>query len=219
MNYENEKDVRYKLMGVDTVISTISGPAQLSLIEAAAAVHVRRFVPSEFEGSLMGRPSIDPLDRGQKAALAMLQEKQKSGMEYTVFSCGVFYERFYPGGLAALQLGAGTHIADEGQYILEMRQQIASIPRYPSGEDVYICLTSAEDIACCLVALLDFPHWPNEILVAAERLKIEDIVSMAEIVTGESSARLSLPFPLVAGGFSCSLILLVTRWIIFGYFR
>ena len=28
-------------------------------------------------------------------------------MRYTVFACGVFYERFAPGGLAAYNLGAG----------------------------------------------------------------------------------------------------------------
>lgn len=186
VDYNNQSDVRYKLVGVDTVISTISGQAQLSLIDAAAEVHVRRFVPSEFEGPPLQRPDIDPLDRGQKIALSKLQEKQQLGMEYTVFTCGVFYERFHPGGLAALQLGAGTHISGEGQYILEMRRQTASIPCYPSGDAVHICMTSAEDVGRYIVAALDLPQWPNEFFLAAERMKIDDIVAAAELVSGLS---------------------------------
>uniref|UniRef100_A0A093V9R0 Isoflavone reductase like n=1 Tax=Talaromyces marneffei PM1 TaxID=1077442 RepID=A0A093V9R0_TALMA len=189
VDYNNQSDVRYKLVGVDTVISTISGQAQLSLIDAAAEVHVRRFVPSEFEGSPLQRPDVDPLDRGQKTALAKLQEKQQLGMEYTIFTCGIFYERFYPGGMSTLQLGAGTHISGEGQYILEIRRQTASIPCYPSGDGVYICMTSAEDVARYVVAALDLPHWPNEFLLAAERMTIDDIVAAAEVVSGEPFQR------------------------------
>jgi NmrA-like family len=184
VDYNNHSDVRYKLIGVDTVISTVSGQAQLSLIDAAAEVHVRRFVPSEFEGSPLQRPENDPLDRGQKLALARLREKQQRGMDYTIFTCGVFYERFYPGGMAALQLGAGTHISGEGNYILDIRRQTASIPFHPSGDGVYICMTSAEDVARYVVAALDLPHWPNEFFMAAERIKIEDIVAIAEVMCG-----------------------------------
>ena len=169
---------------MDTVISTISGQAQLALIDAAADVHVRRFVPSEFEGPPLQRPEIDPLDRGQKMALAKLQEKQALGMEYTVFTCGVFYERFYPGGLEALQLGAGTNISGEGQYILEVRRRTASIPGHPSGDGVYICMTSAEDVARYVVAALDIPYWPNQFLLASERMKVDDIVAAAEVICG-----------------------------------
>lgn len=193
VNYSDRSDVRYKLIGVDTVISTISGQAQLSLIDAASEVHVRRFVPSEFEGPLLQRPINDPLDRGQKLALARLHEKQKQqGMDYTIFTCGVFYERFYPGGMAALQLGAGTHVSGEGEYILDIRNHTARLPFHPSGDDIYICMTSAEDVARYIVAALDLPHWPNELLVKAERLKVEDIVAIAEVMCGMPCRNLSI---------------------------
>lgn len=184
VDYNNPSDLRYKLTGVDTVISTISGKAQLSLIDAAADVHVRRFVPSEFEGSPRQRPQNDVLDRGQKIALTKLREKQQYGMDYTVFSCGVFYERFCPGGMAALQLGAGTHISREGEYIMDVRRRTAMIPFHRSGDGVYICMTSAEDVARYVVAALDLPDWPDEFFVAAERMKVEDIVSLAEVMCG-----------------------------------
>lgn len=181
VDYDNLDDVRYKLVGVDTVISTVIGQAQLSLIEAAAEVHVRRFVPSEFEGPLLQRPAVnDPLDRGQRSAMSLLSEKRDQyGMQFSVFSCGVFYERFYPGGMAALQLGAGTHICGEGDYVVNVKQRTAIIPLH-SSSDVYISMTSAEDVARYVVAALDLPTWPDEFLLAAERMKLDDIVTAVE---------------------------------------
>ena len=55
VDYSKKSELRFALAGVDTVISTISGAAQIALIDAAAAAHVRRFVPSEFEGSPAAR--------------------------------------------------------------------------------------------------------------------------------------------------------------------
>lgn len=48
-------------------------------------------------------------------------------------------------------------------------------------------MTSAEDVARYIVAALDLPHWPNEFLLAAERMKIDDIVAAAEVVSGLSA--------------------------------
>lgn len=187
MDYENVHDMRYKLVGVDTVISTVSGPAQLSLIDAAAEVHVRRFVPAEFEGPPMLRPEADILDRGKRIALARLyQQQQSSGMQYTVFTCGVFYERFHPGGMAALQLGQGTNISGEGDYILDIRHRTADVPyQSDSGPVVLLCMTSAEDVARFIVAALQVPEWPNEFRMVGERMLVGDVVRTAEIMCGE----------------------------------
>ena len=186
MDYSNFNDIRYKLVGVDTVISTVSGQAQLSLIDAAAQVHVRRFVPSEFEGTPAARPSqADIFDRGKNNALGRLYQLQNTGMEYTVFACGIFYERFAPGGMATLQLGHGTNIAGEGDYLMDVRRRTAQIPyRDAPGEAVYICMTSAEDVARFVVAALDLPEWPREFRMFGERMTAEDIVKTAEIMSG-----------------------------------
>lgn len=60
--YSNMSDLRYMLTGVDTVISTVKGEAQLALIDAAAGARVRRFVPAEFEGSPTARLTDDVFD-------------------------------------------------------------------------------------------------------------------------------------------------------------
>ena len=77
VDYTDTNSLRHSLMGVDTVISTVTGNAQLRLIEAAVACRVRRFAPAEFEGQPGLRGANDPLDRGKALALAHLQHYQK----------------------------------------------------------------------------------------------------------------------------------------------
>ncbi|KAL2008273.1 hypothetical protein VTN00DRAFT_8255 [Thermoascus crustaceus] len=187
VDYGRSDDLRYKLTGVDTVISTISGQAQIALIDAAAQVHVRRFVPSEFEGRPSMRPPSDILDRGKKAALNRLQYYEDYGMEYTVFVCGVFYERFAPGGMAAFQIGHGTYVAGEGDYLMDIRKMTAQIPYYNSmGQEVHICMTSVQDVARFVVAALDLPAWPTEFRMRGDRMALDDVVRTAEIMRGVS---------------------------------
>lgn len=177
--------MQYKLAGVDTVISTITGQAQLRLIDAAMTTQVRRFMPSEFEGSPSARPMPDPLDYGRRAALSRLQQYSSQGMSYTVFTCGLFYERFGPGGIAASQIGLSTGIAGEGQYLMDFKNLRAQIPLYNSlGRDVYVCMTSARDVARFIVAALDLPSWPRELRLRGERLKVSQIVAIGEMLRG-----------------------------------
>jgi hypothetical protein len=69
-------------MGIDTVISTVTGTPQLRLIEAAVQCRVRRFAPAEFEGQPGLRGQNVVLDRGKNAALALLQYYQ-GHIQYT----------------------------------------------------------------------------------------------------------------------------------------
>jgi hypothetical protein len=189
VDYNNSEDLRYGLTGVDTVISTISGQAELNLIDAAAHVHVRRFIPSEFEGPPSQRPACEMLDRGNRQSLARLQHYKTYGMDYAVFVCGIFYERFAPGGMAGLQIGHGTWISGEGEYLMNIREKRAYVP-YNAGQHVYICMTSAQDVARFVVAALDLPHWPTEFRVCGDRVSARDVVRAAE-----NMLRIAPPFP------------------------
>ncbi|KAK2796001.1 hypothetical protein FQN51_009546 [Onygenales sp. PD_10] len=185
VDYSSNSQLQYALTGVDTVISTISGQAELALIDAAAQVHVRRFVPSEFEGGLSSRPAANILDRGNSSSLARLEHYQKYGMQYAVFACGIFYERFAPGGMAAFQLGNGTYISGEGDYLMNVRMMTADIPYFnAAGGTVRVCLTSAQDVARYVVAALDLPHWTTEFRIYGDRMALSDIVQTAEIIRG-----------------------------------
>jgi len=63
-------------MGIDTIISTVTGTPQLRLIEAAVQCRVRRFAPAEFEGQPGLRGPNTVLDRGKSAALSLLEYYQ-----------------------------------------------------------------------------------------------------------------------------------------------
>lgn len=69
-------------MGIDTVISTVTGTSQLRLIEAAVQCRVRRFAPAEFEGQPGLRGPNPVLDRGKSAALSLLEYYQ-GHIQYT----------------------------------------------------------------------------------------------------------------------------------------
>ncbi|WEW56831.1 hypothetical protein PRK78_002286 [Emydomyces testavorans] len=181
VDYANNSKLRYALTGVDVVISTISGLAETALITAAAQVKVRRFIPSEFEGPPSMRTLSKLPDRGNNASLSLLQQY---GIEYTIFTCGVFYERFAPGGMAAFQLGRGTYIDKEGEYVLNIRSMKAELPYLSDGRDSMLCMTSAQDVAQAVVAALDLTRWPTEFRMFGDRMSIANLVCIAENVFG-----------------------------------
>ncbi len=190
VDYSNGNDLRFKLQGVDTVISTVSGTAQLNLIDAAAAVHVRRFAPAEFEGSPTVRPANDILDNRRRAALARLQHYEATGMKYTVFTCGIFYERFGPGGMSQFQIGVQSHIGGEGDFIMDLRQAKAQLPFYnEAGQPVYVCMTSARDVARMIVAALGLSSWPREFRMRGDRMTVSELVGIGEQLRGKTESR------------------------------
>lgn len=167
------------------MISTINGDPQLALIDAAAAAHVRRFVPSEFGGPPSLRPQNDLLDQGRRAAILRLHQHEHSGMRFTVFSCGVLYERFAPGGMSASQIGLQSNIGQEGDYLMDFRRRKAQVPYLnAAGQPATICMTSAADVARFVVAALDLPSWPREFRLRGERLTVRDVVAIAEEIQG-----------------------------------
>jgi hypothetical protein len=143
VDYNDADDLKYALRGIDTVISTVTGPNQIHLIKAAVAARVRRFAPAEFEGSPQLRPPNDPLDRGRTTALSWLRQ-YKSNIEHTAFVCGILYERFSPGGLPQALIARNTGIHGEGAYIFDCARMSAESPALnPSNQpDVTICMTS-----------------------------------------------------------------------------
>lgn len=109
-------------------------------------------------------------------------------MSHTIFVCGVFYERFAPGGMASKQLGKGTYADSEGDYVMDVRDLTAEFPhKNSSGQLVHICMTSAQDVAKYIVAALEIPEWPTEIRMKGDRMSVRDVVRVAEQMRGLSS--------------------------------
>ncbi|KAF7195505.1 hypothetical protein HII31_03099, partial [Pseudocercospora fuligena] len=148
IDYGDIDTLRFSLRGIDTIISTISGPNQIELIKAAVQARVRRFAPAEFEGLPQLRNANDPLDRSRTAARQLLAHYSQH-IQSTAFVCGILYERFQPGGLAQSQIGANTGLSAEGCYILNLRTMTGQVPAYDASNNptATICMTAAQDVA------------------------------------------------------------------------
>lgn len=176
VDYHNLESLQFFLQGVDLVISTISGAEQLNLIDAARRARVRTFVPSEFEGSLGHRPApgSDPFDNSSSAALEQLRHWSSSrhySMKYTVFSCGVFYERFAPGGLRAYNMGTTCRVPNQGDYLFDIGLGTGEYPvTNNQGRPIQISMTSAVDVARFVAAAIELgtSNWPREFKMRGE---------------------------------------------------
>ncbi len=205
MNYEDVENLRYTLQGVDLVISTISGNEQLNLIDAARRARVRVFVPSEFEGDLNHRPANDPLDRGSQSALQLLESwshSKSQRLRYTVFSCGIFMERFGPGGLQTYGIGAGCGIQGPDDYLVNIQEAKAEIiPTSSSGTPVRISLTSVYDVAQFITAAIELglDTWPKEFRMRGDSVTVRELVeTCSNALGGQLSRHFSFPAPLLS---------------------
>ncbi|KAF2798193.1 NAD(P)-binding protein [Melanomma pulvis-pyrius CBS 109.77] len=184
VDYTDSSSIQHSLMGVDSIISTVTGNAQLLLIEAAVACRVRRFAPAEFEGQPGLRAQGDPLDRGRAAALALLQH-YRAYIQSTVFVCGILYERFSVGGMRSHSIGVNTGYSNEGDYILDARNMTATVPGYDSvGNLSFLCMTSARDVARFVVRSLDLPSWPQELSMCGERMSVSTLINTVQACRG-----------------------------------
>lgn len=174
------------------MISTISGAEQLNLIDAARRARVRCFVPSEFEGSISRRPpaGTDPFDNDSSTALEQLRhwsQSRQHSMKYTVFSCGVFYERFAPGGLQAYNMGVTCRIRNQGDYMIDVGQGVAEVPEAtPQGRPITMILTSAVDVARFVAAAVELgiETWPREWKMRGARLTTQRLHEICSEVRG-----------------------------------
>ncbi|KAH7149456.1 hypothetical protein B0J13DRAFT_621316 [Dactylonectria estremocensis] len=193
VDYNDLDSLVFALQGVNLVISVVGGREQLNLINSAAASGVQMFVPSEFEGSISKRPRNDPLDTGSYAhrARSLLRKlSQSSQMQYTIFSCGVFMERFHPSGLGSLNIGHSCDLAEAGSYLLNLNLASAEIVEKDSGgHTVRICMTSVYDVAQFVAAAVELGpgNWPREWTMRGDRMSLRDIV-------GTSSKYLNTAF-------------------------
>jgi nucleoside-diphosphate-sugar epimerase len=193
VSYDDPSALAYTLKGVDLVISTINGKPQLALLNAAAAAQVRHFIPSGFSGPEQCSPQSTIKSDWQDLTTLLQFHEAQSSMRYTIFTCGVFYEQFGPGGLNALQISTFNNdhasIGQEGDLLVDFRAGRATTPVIPGGEEAAICMTSARDVARYVVAALqayeDLTMWPQEFKFCTERFTMTELVILCGRVRGE----------------------------------
>lgn len=190
VDFGNVEELRYTLQGVDLLISTVSNTEQLNLIDAARRARVRLFVPSEFEGDLSHRPTTDPLDRGSHAALDLLDRWSQSRnhpMRYTVFSCGLFMERFGPGGIQTYNIGGGSGLSGPSDYLINIEDATAEIVETNAqGRPAHVALTSVYDVAMFIAAAIELGpgNWPREFRMRGDQMTLRDLVATCSTVRG-----------------------------------
>jgi len=190
VDYDDQDNLQFNLRGVDLVISTVSGTPQMNLIDAAATSNVRRFCPAEFEGPPARRARNDPLDRGKAAALERLRHwshQRQCIMRFTIFTCGVLYERFAPNGLYSAGIGNSTGATYQGAYLMDVGNNTAEIvERNSAGRPIYISMISLNDVGRFVAAVvaLDLQTWPNELRMTGERRTVSEVIQWAEAVKG-----------------------------------
>jgi len=185
VDYDDLDSLKYSLRGIDTVISTVTGAAQIELIKAAVSVRVRRFAPAEFEGLSQLRPANDPLDRNRSLALHWLNHYSQF-IQSTRFVCGILYERFQPGGLARSAIGSTSGFYGEGDYIMNCRTMEAQVPAYDADNNsqVAICMTAAQDVGRFVTKAIDMKQWPAELRMTGQRMFVKDLVATVARLKG-----------------------------------
>lgn len=189
VDYDQRKSLDFALRGVDVVISTVPGQIQRKIIDSAIRAGVKRFIPAEFEGLATRRTANAAdraLDRGKSAVLQHLANN-RSRISSTVFACGILYERFAPGGLQQLNMGMGSAFPHEGDYMVNVRSMVAQVPYSNSaGQQVFLCMTGASDLAKFIVRALDMPQpWPAELAMRGERMSCYELLSIIARVRGK----------------------------------
>ncbi|KAJ2894776.1 isoflavone reductase family protein [Zalerion maritima] len=185
VDYNSQSSLRYALRGADLVLSTVKGQPQLNLIRAAKHEMISRFVPAEWEGALSHRSGTeDARDPGSQDALSALRDASRSSrhpMNYTVFSCGLFYEWFAPGGLSVYQVASeDTYCNFQGALFIEGESMAATITENNAeGRTVRVSMTSISDVGRFVAAALDLgiASWEKEYKMRGTQMSVRDIVA------------------------------------------
>jgi len=184
------EELRYALQGIDLVISTISNAEQLNLIDAARRARVSFFVPSEFEGDIAHRPTNDPLDRGFQAARDLLERWSNSSshrMRYTVFSCGLFMERFGPDGLQNYNMGSSHYVQGPSDFLVNVAEATAEVVETDRrGRPAQVAVTSVYDVAQFIAAAIELgpSNWPREFRMRGDHMTVRELVATCSTVRG-----------------------------------
>lgn len=107
-------------------------------------------------------------------------------MQWTSFVCGIFYERFQPGGTRQILLGGTSGFDREGDYMMNCRTMTAEIPAFDAlnRPNVTICMTAMSDVARFVTAALDMQRWPAEMTMCGDRLTVLELMRMIEMLKG-----------------------------------
>ena len=177
VSYDDPIALVNALEGVHTVISTIAGTTedtlvkpQLALLDAAVKAGVKRFAPSEF--SARSRPD-HPIE-APRVKWPVVEAAKESGLEYTIYETGTFMNYFAVGT-------AGLGHSYPFKFLFDVENCTATLPGDGSP---YIVYTRLEDIGKFVAASLDLERWPELSQMRGDRIRLNEILRLAEEVRG-----------------------------------
>lgn len=180
VNYTDVDDIAKALdeHQVHTIISVIlvktpeQRDAQINLIRAAAKTpSVKRFTPSEF-----GTPREENgQDSGHDLKASAVQELELSGLEFTLFSHGVFMDYY---GLPQIKSNMTPWV-----FAIDIANRVAGIPGTGDAKAVY---TYSGDVAKFIVAALGMPtgSWRRHSVMVGDRRSLNEVLRVAESIRG-----------------------------------
>jgi len=121
-------------------------------------------------------------------------------MQFTIFSCGIFMERFAPNGLHGYcGIGGGAGLLGPNDYLVNVEAGTAQILENDArGRPAQVALTSVYDVARFIAAAIEVgPHtWPREIRMRGDHMSVGDIVTtVANVRNSLSHILLLLKLP------------------------
>lgn len=190
VDYNNHARLVQALSDVHTLLSVVGGDpaglqdAQLHMIEAAKEAGVKRWAPSEYAGS-----SYDGIDLYQPKAVVW-EATQRSGIEYTRFSCGLFTSILGTGTSKPVTEVGRREGAKNGEeealaglrpwnFVLNMKNGTADLPGNGAAPLVW---TEIRDAATFVFHALDLDRWPQELGMRGDIKSFRDVVKIVERV-------------------------------------
>jgi hypothetical protein len=163
------------LKGVDAIVSTVAGTAiksQSTLIDAAVAAGVKRFIPSEY-GSVTTNPKTEilPLYENIWTIKRHLQEKADAGqLTWTVIATGAFTEFLFAAGDVAVMQFAQRKVTlyDDGD------NRISSNSLATTGQAIASILKNPEATKNRVVKISEVILTQNQLLKIAKKLRPDD---------------------------------------------
>ena len=178
VSYDDPASLASALVGVHTVISTISSPdiqsaihSQLALLDAAVKAGVKRFAPSEFGNRSVPNNPVEPF----RFKWPVLEAVKKSGLEYTVFEIGIFMNY-----LASGTEGIG-HLRPL-KFIFDIENCKVTMPGDGSAKVAYI---RVEDVGKFVAASLNLPSWPEVSQMKGDLVALNEVLTLVKSVRGE----------------------------------
>ncbi|KAI9840667.1 MAG: hypothetical protein M1837_001391 [Sclerophora amabilis] len=191
VDYDDPASLERALKGVEAVISTLVSldhtlfDAQVALIKACLATGVRRFAPSEFEGSPYARTDRIEFQKYKRQVLEYLAvEVDRSQLEWTVFSIGGLYDFMGPLRADGKTLCSSDSLDPIGfSPIVDLQHCRAEVPEGAQERRVRFVL--ADDVGRSVARCLDLEQWPEQIRISGANPTCGELIQIAEGIKGK----------------------------------